>query len=245
MNEQRPNEKATHSDRHNTVHNSPPTPAAETRAMLIRRGLALSILTVCWDLIEGVVALVAGLFSGSVALIGFGVDSFIETASAFIVGWRFAYEMRGRSNEQVERAERIASVTAGVLLLLLAVYLLADSLLRLFGHGREPGTSLAGIVITGASFLVMPVLGWVKLRTASASRSSALRADAYETITCAWLSLTTLAGLGLNALFGWWWADPLAALVLVPLIIREGLEGVRGEEGEDDGDDEIEGDSYA
>jgi divalent metal cation (Fe/Co/Zn/Cd) transporter len=155
-------------------------------------------------LIEGVVALAAGFFSGSVALIGFGVDSFIETASACIVGWRFAYEMRGHSNEQTERAERIASATAGILLLLLAAYLLADSLLMLPGHGREPGTSFAGIVIAGASLLVMPVLVWAKLRTASASRSSALRADAYETITCAWLSLTTLAGLGFNALFGWW-----------------------------------------
>ncbi len=205
----------------------------EARKGLLRRGVFLSILTVSWNLVEGIVALVAGLASGSVALVGFGVDSFIEIASAVIVGSRFAYEMKGLSTERSERAEKVASLAAGILLLLLAVYLLIDSALRLFGVGREPHPSLAGIAISALSLLVMPLLGRAKLKTASLARSPALRADAFETITCAWLSLTTLAGLGLNALFGWWWADPLAAMVLVPLIVREGLEGIRGDDDND------------
>lgn len=210
----------------------PPRRAKRERDILLRRGVLLAVLTVCWDLVEGLVAIVAGLASGSVALLGFGVDSFIETASAVIVGTRFAYEMKGVSAERAERAEKVASRIAGILLLLLAVYLLADSVIRLFAGGREPRPSIAGIVITALSLVVMPLLGRAKLKTASAARSPALRADAYETITCAWLSFATLAGLGLNALFGWWWADPLAALILVPLIVREGLEGIRGEEDE-------------
>ncbi len=101
---------------------------------------------------------------------------------------------------------------------------------RLLGHGTHAQESLAGLALTGVSLVVMPVLGRRKLRLASGLGSGALRADAYETIACAWLSATTFAGLALNAVFGWWWADPLAALVLVPLITREGLEGLRGRE---------------
>ena len=216
------------------IDDRPPFRERGERDALLRRGVILAVVTVCWNLVEGVVALVAGVTSASVALVGFGVDSFIETASAVIVGTRFAYEMKGGSTERAERAEGIASRIAGILLLLLAGYLLVDSLLRLFGGGNEPRPSLAGIVISALSLVVMPVLGRAKLKTAYLARSPALHADAYETITCAWLSFTTLAGIGFNALFGWWWADPLAALVLVPLNVREGLEGIRGEEDEDD-----------
>ena len=100
---------------------------------------------------------------------------------------------------------------------------------RLFGFGSVAEESRLGIVLTAISMIIMPVLGWAKLRTAVALHSGALRADAYETITCSWLSLTTFLGLALNAAFGWWWADPLAALAIVPLAVREGLEGWRGE----------------
>ena len=198
------------------------------RERLLRRGLLLEVATLAWNVVEGVVALVAGTLSGSVALIGFGIDSFVETASAAVVGWRLRDELRGRSAAEAERIERAASRIAGSLLLVLAAYLVVDAGRRLLGFGREAEESLLGIVLTAVSLVVMPVLGWAKLRTARGLKSGALRADAYETITCAWLSLTTLAGLALNALFGWWWADPAAALCLVPLIVREGLEGLRG-----------------
>ena len=207
------------------------------RKKLLRRGLGLEIVTLLWNVIEGVVAVAAGTISGSVALIGFGVDSFVETASAAVVGWRLRAELRGRSAEAAEGFERVASRTAGALLLVLSAYIVIDAGRRLMGFGGEARESLVGIILTSVSLVVMPFLGWAKLRTATALKSRALHADAYETIACAWLSLTTLVGLVLNALFGWWWADPLAALVLVPLIVREGLEGLRGE-GCGCGDDE-------
>jgi predicted Co/Zn/Cd cation transporter (cation efflux family) len=124
-----------------------------------------------------------------------------------------------------EALERRTGRIAGALLLGLAVYIVVDAGRRLLGFGAEARESLLGIVLTAISAVVMPLLGWAKLRTAAALRSGALRADAYETIACSWLSLTTLAGLILNASLGWWWADPLAALVVVPLVVREGLEG--------------------
>jgi cation diffusion facilitator family transporter len=199
------------------------------RLSLVRRGLHLSVFTVVWNVIEGIVAIGSGLFSGSVALLGFGIDSFVESASGIIVGWRLAYEMRGRSEEQIEKVERLAARLAGILLLILAVYLLIDSCRRFLGFGREPDSSLSGIILTIISLIVMPVLARAKLKTAESIGSKALRADSYETIACAWLSATTLAGLLMNAALGWWWADPLAALVLIPFIVREGLEGLRGE----------------
>lgn len=199
------------------------------RRRWLRRGVLLEILTVLWNLVEGVVAVTAGTISGSVALLGFGIDSFIETTSAVVVGWRLQVELGGRSDETAERIERLASRVAGALLLLLAGYIAIDAGRRLLGFGQEARESVLGIVITAVSLAVMPVLGRAKLRTAAALGSRALRADAYETVACAWLSLTTLGGLVLNAWLGWWWADPLAALVLVPLIVREGLEGWRGE----------------
>jgi len=199
------------------------------RQALLHRGVLLEVATVAWNIVEGIVAVAAGTLSGSVALIGFGIDSFVETASAVVVGWRLREELRGRAAETAERLERTASRIAGTLLLVLAAYITVDAGRRLLGFGREAEESWIGIILTAVSLAVMPFLGWAKLRTAAALGSRALRADAYETIACAWLSLTTLTGLALNALAGWWWADPLAALILVPLIVREGLEGLRGD----------------
>ncbi len=200
------------------------------RRALLRWAFVLEAVTVGWNILEGLIATVAGTLVGSVALIGFGVDSFIETASGLVVGRRFWLELHGQSPEQIEQAERKASKVAGTLLLFLAVYITIDAGRRLLGYGPEAGESFVGIVLTIISLILMPLLGWSKLRTARLLGSRALRTDAYETITCAWLSLTTLTGLVLNAAFGWSWADPLAACVLVPLIVREGLEGLRGEE---------------
>lgn len=189
--------------------------------------MRLEVATVGWNVLEGIVAVAAGTIASSVALIGFGVDSFVETASGAVVGWRLRDELRGRSPGEAERLERRAARVAGALLLVLGLYIVLDAGRRLLGFGEEARESPVGILLTALSLVVMPVLGWAKLRTARALGSGALRADAYETITCAWLSLTTLAGLMLNATLGWWWADPLAALALGPLIVREGLAGWR------------------
>ena len=199
------------------------------RTGFLRRGVWLEVATVGWNVIEGIIAVSAGALASSVALIGFGVDSFVETTSGAVVGWRLRAELGGRADEEaVERMEWRAGRIAGALLLGLAVYIVIDAGRRLLGYGEEAQESHVGIVLTALSLAVMPFLGWVKLRTARALSSGALRADAYETIACSWLSLTTLAGLLLNAVFGWWWADPLAALAIVPLVVREGLEGLRG-----------------
>ncbi len=200
------------------------------RGRLVRLGLRLSIFTAIWNVIEGGVAIAAGELAGSVALLGFGIDSVIETASAVVVGWRFSCEMSGQSEERAEAAEHRAAIIAGVMLLALAAYLLFDSGRRILSLGPKPSTSLIGIALTATALAVMAVLARVKLRTAASLNSLALRTDSYETITCAWLSATTLLGLLLNAFFGWWWADPLAAVALVPLIVREALEGLRGDE---------------
>lgn len=200
------------------------------RARLLRRGVWSAWATVGWNIIEGVIAIRAGAVASSVALIGFGIDSFVETVSGAVVGWRLHAELTGHADHQrAEQMERRAGKIAGALLLGLSAYIIIDAGRRLLGYGTEALESTVGIVLTAISLVIMPFLGWAKLRLATALRSGALRADAYETIACSWLSLTTFVGLILNAAFGWWWADPLAALAIVPLAIREGLEGWRGE----------------
>lgn len=211
---------------------SPPTPVPAVpsrpsgrRSRLLRRAWFLAMATVVWNVVEGLISVAAGAVAGSVALIGFGIDSFVETASAAVVGWRVRAEQQGRSPEDTADLERKASRIAGTLLLGLAVYITLDAGRRLLGFGEAAEGSLLGIVLTAVSLVLMPAVGWAKLGMARALGSGALRADAYETIACAWLSFTTLLGLTLNAFLGWSWADPLAALVLVPLIVREGIEG--------------------
>jgi divalent metal cation (Fe/Co/Zn/Cd) transporter len=200
-----------------------------TRQRLLRRGILLEAAVIAWNVLEGIVAVVAGLLANSVALLGFGIDSFIEVASAAIVLRRLVKEVRGRSAIEAERFEARARQIAGALLLALAAYIMIESSRRLLGYGAQAEESFLGIVLTALSLVAMPLFGWAKLRTAAALHSGALRADAFETIACAWLSLTTLVGLVLNATLGWTWADPLAALLIVPLLLREGWEGWRGE----------------
>ena len=200
------------------------------RTRLLRRGVWSAWATVGWNIIEGVIAISAGAVASSVALIGFGIDSFVETASGAVVGWRLHAELTSHADhERAEQMERRAGKIAGALLLGLSAYIIIDAGRRLLGYGTEAQESTVGIVLTAISLVIMPFLGRAKLRLATALGSGALRADAYETITCSWLSLTTFVGLILNAVFGWWWADPLAALAIVPLAIREGLEGWRGD----------------
>lgn len=203
------------------------TSTTESRHALLHRGMRLSLIVVVWNVIEAVIAVTAGMIASSVALISFGIDSSVEVLSAVIVFWRLRAETRGGGVERAELHERRAAIITGGLLLLLAIYILFDAGRRLLGYGEEADTSVAGIVLTSVSLVVMPLLGWAKLRTADALDSPAMRADSYETIACAWLSLTALVGLALNAALGWSWADPVAALMILPLIVREGLEAFR------------------
>jgi divalent metal cation (Fe/Co/Zn/Cd) transporter len=199
------------------------------RAAALRRGITLEGVTVGYNTLEGLVAVAAGIAAGSVALTGFGIDSVIEVTSGALLWWRLRAELG--SAPLGPTVERRAARGAGFLLLALGVYIVTDSV-RVLVTGSRPESSPIGIVLTALSLIVMPVLARAKLGVAATLGSRALRADAHETIVCAWLSATTLIGLGLNAVLGWWWADPVAALAMLPLIVREGIEAWRGEAGE-------------
>lgn len=197
----------------------------------LRLATALVALTLTYNVIEAVIAIWAGREAGSIALFGFGLDSVIESTAAAVLLWRLLVELRGGDSERVEATERRAHLFVGITFLALAAYVALQAVLTLVRTDR-PGESLVGIVLAAVSLAVMPLLAWGKLRTASRMGSEALRAEAKETLACAYLSLTLLVGLALNSALGWWWADPVAALVMVPWLVREGVEGVRGEEGE-------------
>jgi cation diffusion facilitator family transporter len=199
------------------------------RMHLLRRGLRLEYLTVGWNLVEGVIAVAAAVAAGSVALLGFGVDSFVESASGSVLIWRLRAERRAADEEAVERLERRASRLVGGTFFLLAAYVTIDAVMALVG-GERPDPSAIGIGLTATSIAVMWWLARVKLRTAVALGSKALEADALQTAACWWLSLVVLGGVGLNTLFGWWWADPFAAIGISVLLAREGLEAWRDEE---------------
>ncbi|HZU10521.1 MAG TPA: cation transporter, partial [Pseudacidobacterium sp.] len=172
----------------------------------------------------GVVAVGSGVVSGSIALIGFGVDSFIETSSGGILLWRLRAERRGRN---ARHAERRALKMVGVSFLLLAAYVTFDAIKSLVS-GDTPERSLAGITIAALSLIVMPWLAHAKRKTAGNLGSAALRADSRQTSICAYLSAILLGGLLVNALLGWWWADPVAALGMIPTIVKEGREALHG-----------------
>lgn len=209
---------------------APPTEnVLNARRAALRRGWWLALLTIVWNVAECAIAVWAGLLADSVALIGFGFDSLIETSSAVVAAWRVRAELCARENDSTEQAERVTARIAGTLLLLLAFGIAIESGRRLVTREFETVASPIGIALTSLSLVVMPILGRAKLRVAAAVGSRALRADAFETIACAWMSLTTLVGLAATAAWGWSWADLVAALVLVPLIVREGLEAFRGE----------------
>lgn len=203
--------------------------APPTRQALVGRALRLEYLTVSWNVVEGVVAIGAALAAGSVALLGFGIDSFVETASGLVLLWRFHAERVARDHEEIERLEHRALRLVGASLFALAAWVAFDASRALWARER-PEPSTVGIVLTSVSIVAMQWLARAKRRTAALLGSRALEADAFQTTACFWLSIVTLAGIGLNAAFGWWWADPVAALAMVPLIAKEGREAWRGEE---------------
>jgi divalent metal cation (Fe/Co/Zn/Cd) transporter len=197
---------------------------------LRRRGVALAGLTIAWNAIEAVVAVSAGVAAGSIALVGFGFDSMVEVLSAWVVVWQFRGELRGGYDEQRERrALRVIGLTFFVL----AIYVSIEAVRDLFFVDAEVGESTVGIVLAAVSLAVMPALAWAKRRTADELGSPTLRADATETLLCSWLSAALLAGLVLNTVAGWWWADPLAALAIAALAAHEGVEAFRGDHDDD------------
>ena len=196
-----------------------------TRDSLVRRGLRLNVATIAYNSLEAVISVVAGVMAGSVALVGFGVDSVIEVTASGAAHWRLRADW---DPARRERVERVTLRVIGATFLALAAYVAYDSLTALVRRER-PDESAVGIAIAGISLVVMPLLALAKRRVALAMGSGALAADAQQTTLCAYLSAILLGGLALNAALGWWWADPVAALVMVPIIAKEGVEGLRGQ----------------
>lgn len=205
-----------------------PIETVSDRTALVRVGLRLEYLTVTWNVVEGIIAVAAAVAAGSVVLLAFGIDSFVESSSGAILIWRLLAERRGADHETIERREHRARKLVAVSLLALAAFVMLDGSLSLVQRER-PQASPVGIGLTAVSLGVMWWLGRVKYRVAHQLGSRALEADAFQTMACWWLSLVALGGLALNASFEWWWADPLAAIGAACFIGREGVKAWRGD----------------
>jgi len=200
------------------------------RQLTVRQGILLSYATIGYNSLEAMGSLIAGLLSGSVALVGFGVDSVIEVVASVAAQWRL------RTDADVSRrpgSELLTLRIVGWCFVALAAYVTVDSIKSLV-LAEEPDRSWFGLVVLALSAIVMPGLAWAKRRVAIRMQSTALEAEAKQTSLCAYLSVIALGGVGLNAFVGWWWADPVAALAMVPIIAREGVDGVRRQPDEDD-----------
>jgi divalent metal cation (Fe/Co/Zn/Cd) transporter len=195
------------------------------RASIVRRGLRLEYLTLGWNSLEAVIAIVAGLVAGSIALVGFGFDSVIECLSGAVLVWRLRTDAHAHLRDETERT---ALRLVGVSFLALAVYVAFEAGSTLWKR-EAPEHSLPGVILAVASLVVMPLLARAKRKVAQGISSSAMLADSRQTDICAYLSGILLTGLLLNTLLGWWWADPAAALIMVPIIAREGVGAMRGE----------------
>lgn len=194
-------------------------PVTPERARYLRRALYLTAFTVGWNVLEGLVAIGAGVVAGSIALVGFGVDSFIEVLSGLVMLWRLRAEASGRLPN--EEAERRAIKAIALTFFVLAAYVAVESARDLLA-GEPVEASPVGLALTAVSLVVMPVLAHQKRRLARAMGSGSLAADATETQLCVWLSATVFLGLAANALWGWWWADAVAALGIAAIAVREG-----------------------
>jgi len=195
----------------------------DARVALVRRGLWLNYATLSYNIVEAGVSLLVGLLAGSVALVGFGFDSVIEVVASIAAQWRLRADL---ASERRERVEQTSHRVVGWCFLALGAYVAYESVESLWTRSR-PDRTLIGIAVLAASAVVMPLLARAKRRVAHALESRSLGSEAAQTSLCAYLSIIALAGLALNALFGWWWADPLAALAMVPIIAKEGLAGIR------------------
>jgi len=194
------------------------------RTAVVRHGRRLEYFTIAWNALEGLVAVVAGAIAGSISLVGFGIDSFIEVTSGSVLLWRMSVDA---DVERRERNERRALQVVGICFLFLATYIAYESAMDLWSR-RAPEHSIPGIVLACVSLVVMPLLSRAKRKVGRALGSAAMHADAKQTEFCTYLSAILLAGLLLNALFGLWWVDPAAALIMVPIIAKEGIQGLQG-----------------
>jgi divalent metal cation (Fe/Co/Zn/Cd) transporter len=210
-------------ERRVTVHGAGPLRVlGPTRKKVLQRRIRIIVgATIAYNMVEAVVALVAGSIASSAALIGFGLDSIVEVLSAAAVAWQFAAP-------DPEKRERVALRVIAFSFFGLAAYVIVDSTLSLFG-AREAEHSVVGIVLAAVSLAVMPFLSWIERRTGQELGSASAIADSRQTLICSYLSAALLAGLVLNTLFGWAWADSVAALVIAGFAIREGLEAWKGE----------------
>ena len=205
--------------------------AGTERKSTVRRGQWLSWLTLAYNSLEGVIAVGAGVLAGSIALVGFGIDSLIEVTASIAALWRLNSDV---DPIERERAELVTLRIVGVLFIALGTYVTWDAASALLKH-ETPEESTVGIALAVASLIVMPLLARAKRKVAIALNSRALRSEAQQTQLCTYLSAILLGGLALNAVFGWWWADPVAALVMVPIIGKEGIEALRGHDSCSDG----------
>lgn len=199
--------------------------ADKTREAVAQRGKRLEYFTIGWNSVEGLVAVAAGAIAGSISLVGFGIDSFIEVLSGATLLWRMHVDA---DVQKRERNERLSMRIVGVCFIALAIYVAYEAITDLFAR-RVPEHSVPGILLAFVSLVVMPLLSRAKKQVGAALGSSAMKADARQTDFCVYLSVILLGGLLLNAALGWWWADPLAGLIMSPIIAKEGLTGVKGQ----------------
>ena len=194
----------------------------QERAALVNTGRRLQYFTILWNSLEALVAVISGLIAGSISLVGFGFDSVIEVISGAAVLWRMHLDQPQRR----EQAERISLRIVGGSFIALATYIAVDAINSL-SHHEQPNRSIPGMVLAIVSLIVMPLLSRSKRRIGKELNSGAMKADATQTEFCAYLSAILLFGLTTNWLLGWWWADSAAALGMVPLIAKEGIEGLK------------------
>ena len=195
---------------------------------LYRKALTLSYFTVGYNILEGVASVIAGAFAGSIALVGFGLDSFVESLSGIIMIWRF--RKHGIvSLEEEEEIEHRALKLVGYTFFILAAYILYESVTKLY-YVEIPDTSLVGIIIAVLSIIIMPVLYIKKVQVGKTIGSKSLLSDAKETLACTFLSFALLLGLGLNYLWGLWQADPIVGIIVALYLVKEGREIVTDEE---------------
>ncbi|MEJ7832255.1 MAG: cation transporter [Nocardioides sp.] len=209
------------SPQHTHTHSAAITLAPADRAALGRRAQLLAGASVAYNLVEAIIAITAGLVAGSVALVGFGLDSTVEVSSGLIILWQFRHPLP-------ESRERTALRLMALSFFTLAGYVAFESV-RSLATGRDPDPSTVGIVLASASLVVMPFLSWAQRRTGRALGSYAVVADSTQTLLCTYLSAVLLIGLVLNATLGWSWADPIAGLVIAALAVKEGRGAWRGE----------------
>ncbi|MGI8643684.1 MAG: cation diffusion facilitator family transporter [Thermomicrobiales bacterium] len=194
-----------------------------SRERLHRRAIRLEWFTVAWNIVEALIALGAGIVAGSVALVSFGADSLIEVISASALLWRLRRAGPDASEDEHGRAEQRALLLVSATFFLLAAYIAYEAITALL-RGTEPDSSIVGLVLSVLSLMIMPVLARLKQHTGRSMGSEALQADAVETWICAYLSLALLTGVGLHMAFGLWWADPVAAAAMLPVVLWQGWE---------------------